>query len=150
LIRSLPRGLRSWAKGSRTTEAATELLLRAFVGRLGTIGHAWVESDDAISRWIDWKDIPDNVASLSGGERRLLMLAASIGGGTPVSLGDLITRLDRSTVALVLAALSHAARIQTQHDLRIHLQPGDPEPTHVDDLGLVRPLYSWPQPGPTG
>jgi hypothetical protein len=45
----------------------------------------------------------------SGGERRILLLAASIAGGTPVSLSDTLTGIDRSNASLVVSAVAHAA-----------------------------------------
>jgi ABC-type cobalamin/Fe3+-siderophores transport system ATPase subunit len=45
----------------------------------------------------------------SGGERRMLRLAASIAGGTPISLCDTLTGLDTSNIDLVTAAIRHAA-----------------------------------------
>lgn len=45
----------------------------------------------------------------SGGQLRVLHAAASIADGHPVDLGDLVSRLDRRTLTLVLAAIAHAA-----------------------------------------
>ena len=52
-----------------------------------------------------------NVGELpcSGGEQRILRLAASIAGGIPVSLGDTITGLDRRNVRHLLTAIRHAS-----------------------------------------
>lgn len=36
--------LRRWAKGTYTTEAATELLLRAFNGRFAEPGNPWIHT----------------------------------------------------------------------------------------------------------
>lgn len=52
--------------------------------------------------------IPDTLGG-SSGERRLLMIAASIGGDTPINLADVISGLDRRVLDLVLAAISHLA-----------------------------------------
>ena len=77
------------------------------------------------------------------------MIVASIGGAqVRESLGELITCLDRNTVALVLAAVSHAAGT---HEHREHL------PSRVDVAGnpVIGPtsprvdlgsLYLWPDP----
>lgn len=144
-----PDALRTWAKGVHTSEAATELLLRAFGGRLAGAGHPWIhrDDDDVDWWWIEWDDIPPNLGALSGGERRLLMIVASIGGAqVPESLGELISGLDRSTVALVLAAVSHAAGTQEHREYL---------PSRVDDSGTLvidpssprvdlGPLYPWP------
>jgi hypothetical protein len=45
----------------------------------------------------------------SGGERRILQLSASLAAGTPVDLQDAVTGLDDHNVALLLAAIRHAA-----------------------------------------
>jgi hypothetical protein len=47
----------------------------------------------------------------SGGERRILLLSASLAGEAPVSLGDAITGIDDSNVGL-LAVLHAAGRRQ--------------------------------------
>jgi hypothetical protein len=44
----------------------------------------------------------------SGGERRILQLAASLTGGTPVSLRDTVTGLDDHNTARLITALRHA------------------------------------------
>lgn len=44
----------------------------------------------------------------SGGERRMLLLAASIAAGTPVSLCDILTSIDQRNAGLVIAAITHA------------------------------------------
>lgn len=101
-------GLRAWAKGVHTTEAATELLIRAFRGRFAQPGNRWIETDNS-QPWVDFEAIEDNLGGLSGGERRFLLLAASLGdGGVDVQLGDVIPGLDRDVLALVLAAIAHA------------------------------------------
>jgi hypothetical protein len=52
-----------------------------------------------------------NVGELpcSGGERRILQLAASLAGGIPVSLRDTVTGLDNDNTARLLTAIRHAA-----------------------------------------
>ena len=45
----------------------------------------------------------------SGGERRILQLAASLAGGVPVSLRDTVTGLDNDNTARLLTAVRHAA-----------------------------------------
>jgi hypothetical protein len=44
----------------------------------------------------------------SGGERRILQLAASLAGGIPVDLRDAATGLDDHNTALLLTAIRHA------------------------------------------
>ncbi len=44
----------------------------------------------------------------SGGERRILHLAASIAGGIPADLGETLTGLDRANIAAAARAVLHA------------------------------------------
>jgi len=45
----------------------------------------------------------------SGGERRILQLAASLAAGIPVDLRDAVTGLDERNLRHLLTAISHAA-----------------------------------------
>ena len=63
--------------------------------------------------WVDWDGA---VAALesgrlvsSGGEARVLRVAASLAGGAPVDLGDAVGGLDETNAMLVAAAVLHAA-----------------------------------------
>ena len=109
--------LRAWARGLYTTEAATELIIRAFNGRFSTTDHPWIRPTDH-GHWIDFDAISDHLGALSGGEQRLLRIAASIGSSDPlINLGDEITGLDRPTLHLVLAAIAHAGGSHEQSGL---------------------------------
>ena len=101
--------LRRWARGMYTTEAATELLIRAHNGIFASIEQPWIKPSDR-AYWIDFPAITEYLGGLSGGEQRLLRIAASIGSdeATPVRLGDVLSGLDRPTLRLVLAAVAHA------------------------------------------
>ncbi|WP_191931451.1 hypothetical protein [Arthrobacter bussei] len=88
-------GLRSWAKVTYTIEAATELLIRAHESCFVRSGQPWIGMG---SRWpyVDFEAIEGNLEGLSGGERRFMLLVASLGdGGALVDLGDVIPGLDR-------------------------------------------------------
>ena len=112
--------LRDWAKGIHPLEAATELLIRSGWARLG---QPWLRLLDAdgdtdsggeggAGYWIDFDSIPDHIGGLSGGQRRLLAIATALGSSSEasaVNLNDALPGLDRNTVDLVLAAVSHAA-----------------------------------------
>ena len=120
-----------WAKGLFSTEAAVELL----------IGHGpWlyredfleiaVESgreiaDGAVMTAVDWEAA---VAALdvgrlpcSGGEGRVLRIAASIAAGVPVDLREAVTGLDENNAMLAAAAVLHAAGCR---DLRMAAEGG--------------------------
>lgn len=102
--------LRARVYGSYTLEAGTEMLIRAFAGRFAERGNPWVD-EDPMSRkvWIDFGDIPNHVGALSGGERRFLMLVASVATNVPVGIGEIMDGLDRDLVDLALAAFAHAS-----------------------------------------
>jgi hypothetical protein len=46
--------------------------------------------------------------SCSGGEQRMLRLAASLASGIPVSLRDTLTGIDQHNIELVITAVLHA------------------------------------------
>src|SRR6476659_2500346 len=101
--------LRQWACGMYTTEAATELLIRARNGTFASIDRPWIKPTGH-AHWIDFPAITEHLDGQSGGEQRLLRIAASLGSdeATPVKLGDVLSGLDRPTLRLVLAAVAHA------------------------------------------
>ena len=80
--------LRRWAKGMNTTEAATELLIRACDGTFASIDWPWIKPTNH-GYWIDFPAIAEHLDPLSAGEQRLLRIAASIGSddAPPVPLG---------------------------------------------------------------
>ena len=106
------------ARGLHTSEAAIELL----------IGNAsWLHRNDFVHPFvhtatglidgtpmasIDWTTAITalNNAHLqcSGGEGRILRLAASLANAIPVDLQDALTGLDNHNTALTLAAVKHA------------------------------------------
>jgi hypothetical protein len=137
--------LRAWAKGVYTIEAATEMLLRAFGGRFAAPGNPWIhtsttpEGPQQVRAWVDFASIPEDTGALSGGERRFLLLTASIGEDVPVVLSDVLTGLDRSVVQLVLAAVSHASGSH-EHSGMTFDENGEPKAfTHLTAL------YPWPE-----
>jgi hypothetical protein len=117
--RKFSDALRDGARGLYPLEAGTGLLIDC---------GSWLHRSDFTSRFITTgTDISDGttvlaatdweaaVAALhagelpaSGGERRMLLIAASIAGGTPVSLNDTLTGIDRRNASLVVNAVAHA------------------------------------------
>jgi hypothetical protein len=74
---------------------------------------AAVISDGTLMAWIGWDAV---IAALdggrlpaSGGETRVIRLAANLAAGYPVSLRDAIPGLDPSNLELVTTAIRHAA-----------------------------------------
>ena len=113
----LTAALRACAAGLYPLEAGVALLVsnRTFLRR-----------DDFTSRFIehgtsggtpmaavDWDAAAAALASgglpCSGGERRALLLPASLAGGIPVDLGDTVTGLDDGNIASLITAILHAA-----------------------------------------
>lgn len=143
--------LRAWAKGIYPTEAATELLIRSNAARQGD---PWVQPGDDPGWW--WIDFEGLAAALnegthhSGGERRILSIAASLGGHTPegFSLGDALPGLGREHLALVMAAFAHAGGSHEHRDTSAVLaaslagKPIDLSMLHGEHLP---PLFPWPQ-----
>jgi hypothetical protein len=115
----LTAALRACASGIHPLEASAGLLIDC-----GT----WLHREDLTSRFIttgtsisdgvtpmastDWEAAITalNAGELpsSSGERRMLLLAASIGGGIPVSLYDTLPGIDRRNAGLLIKAIAHA------------------------------------------
>ena len=109
--------VRAWARGIYPDEAGVELL----------IGHAvFLHRADFTSRFIttpassdgtplaviDWPAVIaalDGTLACSGGENRMLRLAASLAAGIPVSLRDALTGIDGRATQLVVQAVLHAS-----------------------------------------
>lgn len=140
--------LRRWAKGLYPLEAGVELLSRAFGGRFSNPSQPWVQQGDDPGWWrIDADQMTeDNYGALSGGETRLLRIAASLLDGPPVDLSRHLAGLDREHVELVLAAIAHASG---SHEHSGPLIP-DPQGRYVDRTGVrmsfqrLGSLYPWP------
>ena len=69
----------------------------------GTTLMAWIDWDAALSA-LHHGQLP-----LSGGEQRILTLAASIAAGTPACLRDALPGLDNRNLELLVTAVRHAA-----------------------------------------
>ena len=65
----------------------------------------------ASGHWIDFSAIPAQIGALSGGEQRLLRIAAvhRRPATPPSTSADCLAGLDRAHLQLVLAAVAHAA-----------------------------------------
>ena len=131
-------GLRSWSRGDYAEEAGVELLVRAFAGRFIDPNWPWIRPCDRAGwYWVDTDSIPANWGVLSGGERRVLSVAAALIGDLPLDdLGTTLAGLDRTNLELVLAAVSHAGGSHQHSGL-------------ADDDGQLRllrlpALFGWP------
>lgn len=125
-------------EGAAPAQAATELLIRT-----GWAGpeRRWVHRADDGRVYIVFSEIPDMIGGYSGGEQRLLMIAASLGADQEVpvriSLEDELPGLDREYAQLVLAAIAHASGF---HRPGRSIELVDERPRLVD----VDALYTWP------
>lgn len=118
----LPRlieAARSWARGSYSTEAAVELLIQH---------ETWLHRSDFLRMGVEyapayysgtsyavfcWDTIHTGLSNgllpCSNSEAAILRIALSLAEGHPVDLGPAISRLDRTNLSYVLAAIRHAA-----------------------------------------
>ena len=116
----LPTALRACASGFHPAEASTELLIShgSFLDRSDFTGR-FIETGTSITDGIttmasiDW---PAAITALdtgnlpcSGGEQRMLRLAASLADGIPVNLRDALTSIDDHNINLVITAVLHAS-----------------------------------------
>ncbi len=116
---TLNAALRAHAAGLHPDEAGTELLIGhgAILHRGDFAGfvHTGTSFSDGTTMlaWIDWDAaitaLHHGQLPLSGGEQRILTLAASIAAGLPVSLRDAIPGLDNRNLQLLTTAIHHAA-----------------------------------------
>ena len=113
----LTDALRACAAGLYPLEAGTELLIsnRTFLRRdeftSRFISHG--TSGGTPMAAVDWDAAITALTSgrlpCSGGERRILLLSASLAAGIPVSLRDTVTGIDDANISRLLTAIGHAA-----------------------------------------
>jgi hypothetical protein len=118
--------LRNCAVGLYPLEAGTELLISngAFLRRHDFTSR-FIEHGTSISDGttpmaaIDWDSaitaLHAGELPCSGGERRILLLSASLAGGIPVDLRDTATGLDGHNTALLVSAIRHATGKRPGH-----------------------------------
>lgn len=131
-------GLRAWASGLHPLEAAVELLIRAWDGRL--LHGPWIVVEvDGLDTQVWFDPTPIAEATMSGGERRVLEIAGSLASPEyPIALTDTVSGLDRHALDLVLAAIAHAGGSHDQADMIVDPDTGKASFT-------PRPsLYPWP------
>ncbi|AGW85580.1 hypothetical protein BLAC_07045 [Bifidobacterium animalis subsp. lactis ATCC 27673] len=133
---SLASALRAWARSSYPTEAGTELLIRS--GRAIYEGAPWITKYGSHAA-IDPQALLAHTGAWSGGEQRLIRIAASLLGGEPANLAEDIPGLDRHSTDLVLAAIAHAAG--SHEDTTVTTNSAG-QPTGFTPAGS---LYPWPE-----
>lgn len=116
----LAAALRACADGFYPAEAAAELLIchaswlyrEDFRDGYVRVG-ASVSDSTATMAAIDWQTaivaLSNGGLPCSGGERRVLRLAASLADGIPVDLRDAFTGMDAANVDRAVQAMLHAA-----------------------------------------
>lgn len=113
----LSAALRAAAAGIHPDEAAAGLIIShgTFLARSDFALHietAACISDGTPMAWIDWEAVISALDGgrlpASGGERRIVRIAASLAVGHPVSLRDAIPGLDPRNLELVTTAIRRA------------------------------------------
>jgi len=114
--------LRRGAAGYYPGEAGTELLIShgGLLGRPGIstcIRHCTSTAGSTPAAHIDWETLQQtwHQLPLSGGERRVLHIAASLCAGTSINLSDALTSLDDRNLHLITTAIQHAAGRRPPH-----------------------------------
>ena len=116
----LTAALRACAAGLYPLEAGVALLTAEgtflqrpdFAGRFITVGTSISDGTTPMAG-IDWDAaitaLQAGEIPCSGGERRVLMLSASLASGIPVDLRDAVTGLDDRNVRRLVTAIMHAS-----------------------------------------
>lgn len=152
-------GVFRWAKGLYAQEAAVMLLnehgtwLRRndFADRC--MGWASVFEDAQGNIWIDWDKVEPNDFGGSGSEVRVLRIACSLGGGRPIDLAEAVSSLDRTNLAIVLAAIAHANGSHQQKDnswFTDAIANGETAVRPPADEPYLPSVFAWPSDPPTG
>jgi hypothetical protein len=122
---TLHAALRTCAYGLHSAEASVELLISQglllhrndFRDRFVHLLTSFTDGITALAE-IDWSAVITALDTgdlpCSGGEQRILRLAASLADGIPVDLRDSLTGLDDHNITLVITAVRHTAG-QLQH-----------------------------------
>lgn len=114
----LSAALRAATEGLHPDEAAAGLIIShgTYLSRDDFARHVHTEasiSNGAPLAWIDWDAVITALGNgqlpSSGGEKRILRIAASLAAGHPVDLRDAIPGLDQHNLQLVTTAIRHAA-----------------------------------------
>ena len=111
---SLADRLVAQADGSRTAEAAAVILARGVNGwLLERVEHCIDDHLDVGRAAPDWETLVASSGAMSGGERRLIAIAASLGSSdATVNLDDALTGLDELNGRLVTYAIAHAVGLE--------------------------------------
>ena len=136
-MNDINQAVREWARGMYPLEAGAELLIRQ--GRVIYEGAPWLDDLGRTPRMVsvDAGKLLEGTGGLSGGEQRIVRIAASLLDGTPVNLSDEVTGLDRESLLLVLAAIAHANGSHEHSEFVFE----NGRPTRIRRLSSA---YPWP------
>jgi hypothetical protein len=123
-LADLVAAIRAGAAGLYSLEAACELIIgtgwlrRPDFSRFITTGASLSDGATELA-CIDWQAAitsrETGLLPCSGGENRILRLAASIAAGIPVDLNYALTGLDQTRISLVVTAVRHANGQRPDH-----------------------------------
>lgn len=126
---------RAWAKGMYPLEAGVELLIRH--GKAIYTGAPRIH-DDGERAWLDVETLLNETGAWSGGEKRLVAIAASLIGEERVNLSEEVGGVDRPSLDLVLAAIAHANGSHEHSGFEFD-EDGHPR------IARLSSLYPWPE-----
>ena len=110
---SLAQRIRNSLEGSYPTEAAAIVIAEAVSHTLlDKIRPAIDDDPDRERAWIDWDHAVEISSPFSSGERRLIVLAASLATGTHlINANDTFSGLDDTNARIVLDAIAHSLQV---------------------------------------
>ena len=104
-------------------------------------GAPWLIAVDhgcAATVGVDVDALVEYTGAWSGGERRVVAIAASLLGGRAVDLADAVSGIDRRHLRLVLAAIAHANG--SHHHGHVEFDDAGT----ITGIGALPALYPWP------
>jgi hypothetical protein len=120
----LAAAVRAGACGHYSLEAASELVISTGWLHRDDFTH-FIHTDTSLTNGvtelahIDWQSViagrDTGLLPCSGGENRVLRLAASIAAGIPVDLNDALSGLDQTSISLIVCAIRHANGQRPDH-----------------------------------
>lgn len=110
---TLAQRIRNSLEGTYPSEAAAIVITEAVNHTLPTkIGPAIDDDPDRDRAWIDWDLAVELSGPFSSGERRLIVLAASLATGSHlINASDTFSGLDDVNAHIVLDAIAHSLQL---------------------------------------
>ncbi|WP_062516041.1 hypothetical protein [Demequina gelatinilytica] len=135
---------RAWVRGVYASEAAVEMLARGPRPGMLDDSRPWIEANGNWS--VDLGDDYDVItapllttsAAWPTSERAYVDVAVSLLGGDPVQLDEVLPRLTREHLEVVLAAMAHASGSHDHTDASAELLAAGASPSRVGAA------YPWP------